>query len=453
MAVFFLFCINGCGSNEEDMVLEPQWENVDVGAGSGTAGPKGDSGGREGEEPAGVGDGAGKDAKGAVPYVEGMIKEQSFETKLDGWGEVFFASIAPADGTGEPAFLLLKDENTVYTFPKAEKEEGKEFTGVGAVAFRDYNQDGKQDVIVLVTYTDGGREWNEPKIFLQENPDNMFYLDHPGLESYRIEGKAQEGPSFYRDTLLEEYLTAQGLAGSIASLAKCWEDYVAYADGLMGVLGIGQQIELFARNRMIWADEIAYADDRYCFTLAGLTNDGRPTLIVANQGGTGMYTYSEFYKIDQNGELQKLGTSFREGDSQPDIIEDRMTVYSSWSKEGIRNHFIVYDQIKDSPDTYLYRTSSLDIWDDYVTETPLASQKVVYEGENNQARVTSEDCGGNALTEEEYDNFPDVYYGNMGLTKKTAVFKWMDVKSLEGMDGQEAAEALRQSYEGFSMEE
>ena len=31
---------------------------------------------------------------------------------------------------------------------------------------------------------------------------------------------------------------------------------------------------------------------------------------------------TEFYKIDKNGELKKLETSFQETDSQPDIIED-----------------------------------------------------------------------------------------------------------------------------------
>ena len=205
--------------------------------------------------------------------------------------------------------------------------------------------------------------------------------------------------------------------------------------------------EMCIRDR----DDIAYADDRYCFTVAGLTNDGRPTLIVANQGGTGNYTYSEFYKIDKNGEMQKLETSFQEGESQPDLIEESMTVYSSWSKEGMKNHFIVYDALKDSPDTYLYQISSLNITDDFVLETPLASQQVIYEGEGSSARITSEDCSGNTLTEEEFENFPDTYYGNMGLAKSTAVFQWMDVKSLAEMDDGEAAEALWQVYEGFSM--
>ena len=40
----------------------------------------------------------------------------------------------------------------------------------------------------------------------------------------------------------------------------------------------------------------------------------------------------------------------------------------------------------------------------------------------------------------------------MGLTKKMAVFKWIDVKTLEGMSDEEAEKLLTEAYEGFSME-
>ncbi len=422
-------CISGCGNTKENAAQELQIERMEE-----------ETGGTSAE----------KTGTQASP-IEGIIEGQSFEIQLDDWGEVFFASLYPTDESGRPAFVLVRDGEIVYTFPEPAGDAENEFVEVGAVAFRDYNRDGKTDVLVLITYREGESTWNEPAIFLQENSDNMFYMDHPELADYRIEGNTQAGPSFYRDTFLEEYLYARRLTDSIAGFADSWAAYVDYADSLSGVLSTERQIKLFAENRDIWADDIAYADDRYCFTIAGLTNDGRPTLIVANQGGTGNYTYSEFYKIDKNGEMQKLETSFQEGESQPDLIEESMTVYSSWSKEGMKNHFIVYDALKDSPDTYLYQISSLNITDDFVLETPLASQQVIYEGEGSTARITCEDCSGNALTEEEFENFPDTYYGNMGLAKSTAVFQWMDVKSLAEMDDGEAADALWQVYEGFSV--
>ncbi len=452
LIVFLVLWMHGCGKDAGEVGRNPQTGNGDAKTGPEIADGGGEPENTGLEETVHLGENVNGTGE-AWDSIEGLITGQSFETNLDGWGEVFFASIAPMDGGCEPTFALVKDGNIVYTFPKTQKSTGYVFNGVSAVTFRDYNQDGKQDVIALVSYRDGSRQWNAPSVFLQENSDNMFYLDHPDLVSYRVEAKTEKGPSFYRDTFLEEYVSAQGLTDSVADLAESWTDYAAYADSLLGLFSVEQQIEVFAKNRTVWAGDIEYADERYCFTLAELTNDGRPVLIVSNQGGTGIYTYSSFYKINKSGELQKLETSFREGDSQPDIIEDSMTVYSSFSKEGIKNHFIVHDLVKDSPDTYLYRVSSLNITDDFVLETPLASQWVVYGVEGDLASTTGEDCNGNALTPEEYDNFADRYYGDMGLTKKTALFKWMDVKSLAGMSDKAAVELLRQAYEGFSMSE
>lgn len=445
----------GCGKKDENIVAEPGWESVDgeTGSQSESGGEPGDADG-ENAAAAGMTGNAGEGSAGEkenLPAIEGIIKEQSFETELDGWGKVYFISAAPENGGETPRFLLARGAEVVYTFPEDSNSPGDKFETVSAVAFQDYNKDGKKDVIALVSYSNGESRWNEPRIFLQENSDNMFYLDHPELESYRVEGKAQDGASFYRDTFLEEYLSAQGLTECMADLSESWADYVEYADNLSGVFSAEKQIELFAKNKPVWAQEKEYANDRYCFTVAGMDNDGRPVLIVANQGGTGNYTYSDFYKIDKKGELQKLETSFREGDSQPDIMEESMTVYSSFSADGIRNHFIVYDMLKDSPGTYLYRVSSLCVSRDYVLETPLASQRVVYEGEDYSARTESEDCNGNALTEEEYNSFADTYYEKMGLTKMTATFKWIDVNSLSGMSDEEAVAALTEAYEGFSM--
>ena len=446
--------ISGCGKDNESIVAEPQWEAVDGGESS----ESGDSGSNSGNLPDGSSANAGSNGEMSASEkerlaasMEGMIEEQSFEVELDGWGKVFFVSAAPENDSESPRFMLVKDEKTVYTFPETSESGEDKFAEVSAVAFQDYNGDGKTDVIVLVAYRNGENKWNEPRVFLQENSDNMFYLDHPELESYRVENDAQGGPAFYRDTFLEEYLSGQKLTESMASLAGSWAAYVDYADSLIGILSEERQIGLFAKNRAIWTEGMDYANDIFCFTVASLGYNGRLTLIVANQGGTGRYTYSEFYQIAGNGEFKRLETSFKEGDSQPDIIEESMTVYSSFSTSGNRNYFIVHDELRDSPDSYVYRISSLSLADDFVMETPLADKRVTYEGEGYPAHIVSQDCNGNALTEEEYDNFADTYYGNMGLEKKTAAFKWIDVKSLEGMSDEEAAEMLKQAYEGFSL--
>ncbi|MDE6202149.1 MAG: hypothetical protein K2G19_01585, partial [Lachnospiraceae bacterium] len=250
-----------------------------------------------------------------------IITKQSFEVELDEWGTVTFISTAPKDNKGAPRFLLTKSDAVVYTFPEDSYLKSDDFVEVSAVSFGDYNEDGKKDVIVLIQYCNGPDVWNEAQIFLQENSDNMFYMDYPDLESYRKDVPTDNGPAFYRDSLLEEYLLTQKLTDTVASVMGTWKDYIDYVDSLHGYISSDRQLTLLAESRDIWAVPIEYADERYCFTVRDLNYDGRLELIVANQGGTGHYTYSRFYGIDGDGNLKELETFFAEADSQPDIIE------------------------------------------------------------------------------------------------------------------------------------
>lgn len=384
---------------------------------------------------------------GSGAWPENIIEEQSFEVELDGWGKVIFASASPLDGRGEPGFFLFKNGEKVYTFPENPTAKTDEFAEVSAVSFTDYNGDGKKDVIVLVSYRNGGDTWSEAEIFLQENSDNMFYMDYPDMESYRLEAKSEAGPSFYRDQFLEEYLSAQRYTEKISDITGTWASYMDYVGNLNGFWDTESQLELLAAGRDKWIADLDYADDRYCFTIRDMDYDGQLAVIVANQGGTGNYTYSRFYELDGEGNLKELETSFTEGDSQPDIIVDEMTVYNFFSAEGMRDYYIVYDDIKLAPDTYMRRVSSLCMQNDFILETPLASQTIVY-GENGSAvQVVSEDCRGNMLTEEEFENFPEDYYGNMGCSKRVEAFCWMDVSSLAGKSDEEAVELLRRVYQ------
>lgn len=213
---------------------------------------------------------------------------------------------------------------------------------------------------------------------------------------------------------------------------------------------IEKQIELFSQQRDIWMEEMDYANERFSFTVVDLDSDGQIELIVSNYGGTGHYTYSRFYKIDEEGMLKELQTNFTEGDSQPDILdEDQITFFSSSSAEEMHHYYIVYDLIKEAPDSYVYRVSSLHISDNMVLETPLAIQRIVYEGEDFSANITSKDSNGNTLTEEEYDNYAESYYINMGFTKNTAIFGWAEVNSLVGMSDTDVAEVLMESYQKY----
>lgn len=385
-----------------------------------------------------------------------VIEDQTFEIQLDDWGMVTFTSVAPEDNSNKPEFLLMKNDKIMYEFPEITAAISDSFGQVSGVKFSDVNMDGKKDILLLLQYSNDGDSWNMPVIFLQENPDNMMYLDYPNLESYKVEAKTENGNPFYRDTFLEEFLSEQHLTEKLSDMEGVWTDYVKYVDSISGATkDIQKQIEIFAQNRDKWAVDIDFANEQYKFTLADLDMDGQVELLVSHCGGTGIFSYTSFYKVDKDGKLKELDTTFSEYDSQPDLMdqisdESDVTVYSNIINGKGCYNYIVYDFMKESPDCYIYRGSSLAIVDDVVTETKLAIEYETYEGPDYEATISYEDYNGTELTEDEYRTYAARYYEAQQASEHRAHFKWIDVSDIVDVSDSEAAQILMESYDAYS---
>lgn len=117
---------------------------------------------------------------------EYMIPEQSFDITLDDWGEVKFVSCKPQKpvfSDYEASFFLIRDEQILYIFPYMNEHNKKAFTGcfysVEAVAFRDINDDGKKDIIIIFHYISGAGPTGmvpRPKTRIFLAGENEFYL-------------------------------------------------------------------------------------------------------------------------------------------------------------------------------------------------------------------------------------------------------------------------------------
>ena len=377
-----------------------------------------------------------------------VIEDQTFEIQLDDWGMVTFTSVAPEDNSNKPEFLLMKNDKIMYEFPEITAAISDSFVQVSGVKFSDVNMDGKKDILLLLQYCNDGDSWNMPVIFLQENPDNMMYLDYPNLESYKVEAKTENGNPFYRDTFLEEFLSEQHLTEKLSDMEGVWTDYVEYLDSISGAtMDIQKQIEVFAQNRDKWATDIDFADEQYKFTLADLDMDGQVELLVSHSGGTGFFSYTSFYNVDKDGKLKELNTTFSEYESQPDLMDP---VYSNIINGKGYYNYIVYDLMKESPSSYVYRVSSLAIVDDVVTETKLAVEYETYDGPDYAATVSYKDYTGAELTEEEYYAYAAAYYDAQNAAEHQAHFQWKDVSDIVNASDEEAIRMLTEVYNAYS---
>ena len=89
------------------------------------------------------------------------IPEQSFDVYLDDWGEVTFVSCRPSPNElidwKVASFYLIRDDRYYINFPIGLKiivQGGYigTFYSVGAVGFRDINDDEKEDIIIITYY-------------------------------------------------------------------------------------------------------------------------------------------------------------------------------------------------------------------------------------------------------------------------------------------------------------
>lgn len=149
-----------------------------------------------------------------------QMKEQSFDVNLDGWGDVTFVSYEPQISTyadEDATFGLLKGENEIYTFPGMEENNlrGWTFEGVIAVAFKDYNKNGKKDIIIINEYAPSAgptvaQGFYEVRLYTQYGQEKDFVLDSDITDYLNDKGfnssiqEVMEETSAFKDLALED---------------------------------------------------------------------------------------------------------------------------------------------------------------------------------------------------------------------------------------------------------
>lgn len=145
--------------------------------------------------------------------LKGQIPGQSFAVALDGWGDVTFAAFEPEEAVsrdakgwtvyGDVCFRLLKDGEAVYTFPGDNENNvwyGQRFGQVLAVAFRDYDGDGRDDILIILEYA-GVQEPNADVPFRQAR----VYTQGDGETVFKPDALLSEYLCYYTDSMEKMY--------------------------------------------------------------------------------------------------------------------------------------------------------------------------------------------------------------------------------------------------------
>lgn len=223
--------------------------------------------------------------------------------------------------------------------------------------------------------------------------------------------------------------------------------------GCQGAIG-DENAESYARQLRVMANHVALwklEDDfgLWGYAVTDLDDNGRLEVISSQCQGTGLYTSSNFWEVNETFDgLTLCNTEGIEGDSEVDIMTPTVPVYCD-SNRGVR-YFIFDDLIKNGAAEYYENRRALTLQGGNVSEINLAYKSTIYSDADN-AVVTCTDAEGETISEEEYDAIADRYFS--GLDQRQANIGWMTEDSAQvlSMDEDEIYHMLESSFQGFQV--
>lgn len=352
---------------------------------------------------------------------ERLIQEQTFDVTLEGWGAVQFVSYQPKAPESDVEFVLYQQGKEAYTLPDA-WNTGATFLQVQAVAFKDYNEDGKTDIITICEYSDNYEE----EIY---NVSVVYFQTEQGFEI---------------EPLHHEYLQKNQITSSIEEVMDSHEDYLDFVTSLSGgYKGVDAQIRLMVKAREQWLINDDYVNDVEKVTVADLDNNDRLELIVSHHGGTGHYTYSHFYEIAEDYKsLEKCKIDISEGESQPDILLETEDVAVYVDRQGIP-HYIVADYIRNGSE-YYFLWHDMTLQEGVVGYNPLGMRYEDYSYQADKAWVRYTDVNGKEITQEEFQAISETFFAD-SQTQYYVNWKWLNKKELHELSDEQLQNILLES--------
>ena len=202
---------------------------------------------------------------------------------------------------------------------------------------------------------------------------------------------------------------------------------------------IAAQMSIISDNVNLWKVKLDYADDLWKYAITDLDLDNKYEIIVSQCGGTGAYTYSRIYEINDTLDgLVEVSMDFKEGDSQPDIIRNSVAVY-------LRDNcyfYIFTDSMKEGAAEYYEYVSAVSLQGESWVVDPIVYKEMIIEN------VVVKDKSGNILPEEAYETEVTKYFA--GCEKYKCNIQWKDVKELSDST-MKMRQQLNESAEQFSI--
>lgn len=222
---------------------------------------------------------------------------------------------------------------------------------------------------------------------------------------------------------------------------------------------VQEQLQLIAKNKEMWIEE----DFTCSYIVTDFNQDGQLEIIKSACQGTGIYTTSTIYEVEEEtNELVLYERILGEYISEADIITDSAVVY--YDPDNQLYHYIFNDLAKNGAAEYYENIRDWSLQNGKIIENFLAYKSTIYSGAGEEPVITctnaekgDKQSGTNVnskeITEEEYYQMPETVFS--GLGKKQVTMNWImkSPEEITAMNEQEIMAMLEESWNGFHIED
>ena len=218
---------------------------------------------------------------------------------------------------------------------------------------------------------------------------------------------------------------------------------------------IEEQLNVITDHCMELWQKSDMAKERYGiihYTVTDLDQNGRLEVISASVQGSGIYTYSSYFEVNEQLDgLNQCEIHTEKGDSEADIVGETVPVYYDRDKDAY--HYIFSDYTRDGMAVSYENIRDISLKNGEITDNVLAYKVSIYD-ENG---VETADCfdaeTGEKIDMEQYESVADTVFAE--LQKKRAVFLWEGkwMSEWREMSREQIQDMLQKSYEGFSIDD
>lgn len=209
------------------------------------------------------------------------------------------------------------------------------------------------------------------------------------------------------------------------------------------ISSVASQLRLLSQCKNLWAQEMDYdAEGSFC-AITDLDGNGRLEVIVSSIRGTGVFSYSRFYEVNEAcDEVVECETDFIEGNSEPDLLMFNWEVYRDAAGQSF---YVLADDMKNGAAEYYQFIYALSLQDGRISSTLLAGHSCIYE--DSIPKKQFRDSAGREITEQQYNRAAEAYFA--GYSHSVVSIGWQDMRELPE-DAEGIYEKLCQSHKVYS---